>query len=120
MTEPRSHENERRRYLRRPVRIPVDYSSVDAFFSEFASNINEGGAFIETDAPEEPGEIVKLMIRLPLRERPLEVEARVVWVRDSAEDGVAPGMGVEFQNLADDVSALINRVVESLRAQPDR
>ncbi len=44
---------ERRRASREPIKIPIDYSAVDVFFSEFASNINEGGMFIETDTPAE-------------------------------------------------------------------
>ena len=42
---------ERRRHERAELKIPVDYSSVDAFFAEFSQNINEGGMFIEMDRP---------------------------------------------------------------------
>ena len=107
MTLNSSDVHERRRYVRRSVRVPVDYSSVDAFFAEFASNINEGGLFIETDSPEEPGESVKLLIRLPKLEHSLELEGRVAWV--------PPGMGVEFQNLPDDARKIINEVVRELK-----
>ncbi len=34
--------DERRRHERVALKIPVDYSSVDAFFTEFSSNVNEG------------------------------------------------------------------------------
>ena len=110
-----SEVRERRRYHRRSVRVPVDYSSVDAFFSEFASNINEGGLFVETDVPQEPGESVKLLIRLPRLEQSLEVEGRVVWVSEGGDAGSPAGMGVEFQNLPEDVRTVINELVRELR-----
>ena len=115
MTLNSSDVHERRRYVRRSVRVPVDYSSVDAFFAEFASNINEGGLFIETDSPEEPGESVKLLIRLPKLEHSRELEGRVAWGCEGGEVDFPPGMGGEFQNLPDDARKIINEVVRELK-----
>ncbi len=44
-------ESDRRRSEREDLKIPVDYSAVDAFFSEFTTNVNEGGMFIATETP---------------------------------------------------------------------
>ena len=106
---------ERRRYIRQPARIPVDYSSVDAFFTEFASDINEGGVFVQTESPSEPGEMVALEFRLPGVDEPLEIVGRVAWVADGKAEGSSPGMGIEFHHLTSEVRDRINQVVRSLR-----
>ena len=81
---------ERRLFQRAPVTVRVDYSTIDAMFSEFTRNINEGGLFVETEAPAEPGTAVELSFRLPGTRDPLKLEGRVVgeWVdvlRDACE-----------------------------------
>ena len=48
-------DSERRRSTRAPFVVRVDYGTVDAFFSEFTSDVNEGGMFIETETPQPPG-----------------------------------------------------------------
>ena len=57
--DPRSNA-ERRRSERVELMVRVDYKTVDELFSEFARNINEGGMFVETDTPPEPGAAVAL------------------------------------------------------------
>jgi uncharacterized protein (TIGR02266 family) len=105
---------ERRRHDRAELKIPVDYSSVDAFFSEFSQNINEGGMFIEMDRPAELETPVQLQFRLPGEDRPLRVEGRVAWLSDGKE-GSPPGVGIEFQNLSPEIRQTINRIVRQLR-----
>jgi len=115
MTAPHSSQpRERRRSRRAGLEIPVDYSTVDAFFAEFSANINEGGLFVETDAPAEPGIAVQLSFRLPGAKDPVKVEGRVAWVSDGTR-GQPCGMGVEFQTLSAEVRETINEVVRSLR-----
>jgi uncharacterized protein (TIGR02266 family) len=96
----------------------VDYSTVDSFFHEFSSNINEGGVFIETDSPAEPETAVQMSVLLPGAAEPVKVAGRVAWVSDG-ESGSPRGMGIEFQALSQDVRDKINEVVRSLRA-PNR
>ena len=43
---------ERRRSIRALI-VRIEYATVDALFSDFTRNINEGGVFIETDFPGE-------------------------------------------------------------------
>jgi uncharacterized protein (TIGR02266 family) len=112
-----SPPQERRRSERTGLEIPVDYSTVDAFFTEFSSNINEGGLFVETEAPADPGTVVQLSFRLPETRDPLKVEGRVAWVSDGTR-GQPRGMGIEFQALSAELRERINQVVRSLRV-PD-
>jgi uncharacterized protein (TIGR02266 family) len=110
----RSEPRERRRSQRAPLEIPVDYSTVDAFFHEFSANINEGGLFIETDNPAETDTAVQLSFRLPGSSEPVKVEGRVAWISDGTR-GYPQGIGIQFQTLSPEVRERINEVVRSLR-----
>lgn len=105
---------EKRRSDRAPVVVRVDYSTVDAFFSDFTRNINEGGMFIETDEPCTVDELVTLQFQLPGGDEPVRVRGRVVW----SDTGEAPGMGIEFEGLDAATRARINQLVRRLRNEP--
>ncbi len=116
MSDRNSHSRERRGSSRAPLKIPVDYSAVDAFFMEFSANINEGGMFIETETPAEIDTLVQLQFRFPGLEEPVQVAGRVAWVSEE-KDGVSPGMGIEFQDIGPEVRETINMVVRQLRSR---
>ena len=103
---------ERRRSERTPVVVRIEYETVDALFSEFTRNINEGGVFIETDTPAELDSAVLLQFQLPGSREPLKVSGRVVRI---AEDEETPGMGVEFEDLTQHDRARIDALVQQLR-----
>ena len=107
--------SERRRHDRVPLKIPVDYTSVDAFFTEFSANINEGGMFVEMEEPPGLGTLVQLQFSLPGNGEPVQVEGRVAWTSDGKAES-PPGVGIEFHNLAPDVTEQINAVVRTLRS----
>ncbi len=107
---------ERRRSPRAPVTVRVEYATVDAMFSEFTQNINEGGMFIETEQPLALEDRVRLHFRLPGSTEPIEVTGRVSWVSDGREDDT-PGMGVEFENLTSRARDQINELVGRLRVE---
>lgn len=109
-----SSKVERRRWERADLLVRVDYKTVDELFSEFARNINEGGLFVETDAPPALGTSVALEFQIPGSDEPIQVMGRVVRVSDgSGKDG--PGMGIEFENLDNQSRDLINDLVRQLR-----
>ena len=110
----RPSRSERRRAEREDLKIPVDYSAVDAFFSEFTTNVNEGGMFIATETPSPLGSEVALEFRLPGLDRPVNVSGRVAWISDGK--GESPvGMGIEFRELIPEVRTTINDLVRRLR-----
>ncbi len=114
MSEKRYPGSDRRRDSRVPLKIPVDYSSVDDFFVQFSANINEGGLFVEMEKPPELDTEVHLQFRLPDMEQPVLVNGRVAWTNDG-EDGEPAGFGVEFRDLPAETREAINGVVRSLR-----
>ena len=112
--KPKGQRADRRHSERENIKIPVDYSAVDAFFSEFTTNINEGGMFIETENPAAIDSTVQLQIRLPDLERPIKLGGRVAWISDG-KAGSPPGMGIEFQDLTPELRRTINDLVRRLR-----
>lgn len=108
---------ERRKSTRTAAVIPVDYSTVDAFFSEFTTNINEGGMFVGTDQPHPIDTPVTLRFRLPSSSEPCEVGGRVVWIRERPDAEGPRGMGIEFETLDDTTRSRINELVRALRTQ---
>jgi uncharacterized protein (TIGR02266 family) len=112
--DPSGDDSEKRRSERTPLVVRVDYTTVDAFFSEFTANINEGGLFIETESPPPAGTAVLLNFKLPGEKEPIRVHGRVVWTR--VQGGAeSPGMGIEFENLDRAAHARIDQVVRNLR-----
>jgi len=108
---------ERRRSLRAPVVVRIEYATIDALFSDFTRNVNEGGVFIETDCPADLDSVVHLRFRLPGTRENIKVAGRVAWVEPGA-DGQPQGMGVEFENLSEVDRTRINELV--LRLRTDR
>ena len=109
---------ERRRSSRAPIVVRIEYATVDALFSDFTRNINEGGVFIETDAPAPLDSAVHLRFRLPGTRDALRVSGRVAWI-STGPGGKPTGMGIEFEGLTDADRARINALVSRLRAAPD-
>ena len=105
---------ERRQSQREPVKVPVSYGAVDAFFTEFASNINEGGMFIETDNPSDIDDLVQLQFTFPGVEGSIQIGGRVAWINDGKEESPA-GMGIEFLDLTPETRDKINDSVRKLR-----
>jgi uncharacterized protein (TIGR02266 family) len=105
---------ERRRSERTPVVVRIEYATVDALFSEFTRNINEGGVFIETDTPAPLDAVVQLHFQLPGSREPLKVAGRVVRLEPQGGED-PPGMGLEFESLSAADRARIDALVKQLR-----
>ena len=110
---------ERRLSPRAPVTVRVDYSTIDAIFSEFTRNINEGGLFIETERPLPLDEQVQLHFRLPGIDDSFKVSGRVAWIKEAGVEGPA-GMGIEFENLDEGARLRIDEIVQALRVDRNR
>jgi uncharacterized protein (TIGR02266 family) len=109
-------EVELRRSPRAPLVVRIAYSTVDALFSEFTRNVNDGGLFIETDNPPPTDTRVALQFKLPGSDLPIQARGRVTRIQQPGGDGPA-GMGVEFENLGQDARALIDELVRGLKGR---
>ena len=109
-----AHARDRRRSERAELLVRLEYRTVDALFSEFARNINEGGIFVETETPAERGSRVDLQFRLPGSDQPISARGIVVRVAEPGSGG-PPGMGIEFESLDSDSRERINQLVRRLR-----
>lgn len=107
---------ERRRSARAPLVVRVEYSTVDALFTEFSRNINEGGMFIATDQAPALDSSVTMQFSLPGSAEPIKVAGRVTRVSEGG-DGTPRGVGVEFEALDPEARARINSVVQALRTR---
>lgn len=109
---------ERRRAPRSQLVVRVRYATVDALFSEFTRNINEGGLFIATDRPAEEGTRVTLEFELPGAAGTIRAVGRVAWIQSGDQPGPVgrPGMGVEFEDLDHDARERINDFIRKLRS----
>ncbi len=110
---------ERRASQRADIVVRVNYQNVDSLFSEFARNINDGGLFVETEAPQPVGTKVELEFKLPGADQPIKVVGNVVRSvsADQGESDAAAGMGIEFENLDSDVRQQINEIIQKLRSE---
>jgi uncharacterized protein (TIGR02266 family) len=108
-------DGDRRRSHRAELIVRVDYSTVDEMFSEFTSDINEGGVFIETENPQPPGTEVALHFNLPGSERVVKTTGVVVRTT-TGEDREGAGMGIEFEDLPEEARAHINQLIRTLRS----
>jgi uncharacterized protein (TIGR02266 family) len=108
---------ERRRSQRTPVTVRIEYATVDALFSDFTRNINEGGIFVETDELVPLDEKVELRLRLPGTQELVHARGRVVRV-EPASEGSAAGIAIEFEQLDGAARELINQAVRRLRHEP--
>jgi uncharacterized protein (TIGR02266 family) len=110
---------DRRRAKRSALTVRIDYATVDEIFSEFTRDINEGGLFIETEKPHLPGTEVSMQFHLPGSDEVVETVGRVVRVSGGGT-GMAPGMGIEFDELHPEDRRKIDQIVRALRASGAR
>lgn len=84
----------KRRKRRIPCLIPAQYDIAVGSYSSFILDINDYGAFIETDERFPVGYILKLKYFDPFYRIPQELNGEIIW--NSSE-----GIGIKFLNLTE-------------------
>ncbi|MFP2925505.1 TIGR02266 family protein [Pyxidicoccus sp. 3LG] len=98
--------------------LPVAYSSVSGFVTDWAVNLSRGGLYINTDKPLPVDTPVRLLVTLPGAHFPVELKGRVTRTNAlGAATSQSPGMAVEFVDVDDDKRSRIGEFVERLRAE---
>jgi LysM repeat protein len=93
----------RREFPRIPCRVLVDYVVGGAAYRDCIANISEGGAFIETSNPLEPGGPITLSFSLFHDQQPIKVVGEVAWAGPT-------GVGVRFH---------LNQALAHFPSQPE-
>jgi uncharacterized protein (TIGR02266 family) len=110
----------KRKAARLQHEIPVAYRSVGSFLTDWATNISQGGLFINTRKPLPVGTEVKIIIQLPGAAFPFDIGARVKRVEAVGNPtNAAPGMAVEFTELDRARREQIESFVQRLRRDLD-
>jgi type IV pilus assembly protein PilZ len=99
--------------------IPVAYRTVGSFLTDWATNISQGGIFINTRAPLPVGTEVRILIQLPGASFPYQLSGRVARVTEyDNRANLVPGMALEFTDVDDakrrDLEAFVNRLRHQL------
>ncbi len=103
---------DRRNTPRRHIEIELGIYSDSNFYSGFTHDISEGGVFAATYVPLPVGTKLSLHLSLP---GGFEIRATGVvrWIRVQRDpDCLPPGMGIRFDEIADEDSDLIREFVE--------
>lgn len=106
-----------RRFPRAEVSIAVKYRTADGTLEAGrAAGIGGGGLFIESTQPLAPGSPVSVEFTLP--DRPdewLHATGSVAWVCERPDQyHFHPGMGIKFEQIAEDTRARIVALVDRL------
>jgi len=108
----------KRRSSRLHHELPVAYRSVGSFLTDWATNISQGGMFINTRHPLPVGTLVKILIQLPVSAFPVDLVGRVTRVTEFGNQAnVMPGMGIEFTDVDAAKREQIEAFVQKLRTE---
>jgi type IV pilus assembly protein PilZ len=112
----------RRREVRAPVELRVEYFLLDKFIADYTRNISRGGVFIRSEQQLPVGTELVFKLHVPPLEEPLALRGCVAWVRNGADatgGGEAAGMGVEFIYATEEERLRTVRTVEALLSGAD-
>jgi type IV pilus assembly protein PilZ len=92
-------ESDRRRALRAPIELKVEYKRLNTFFADYTKNISRGGTFIGTEKPLAIGTEFVFALVVPHMVESLRLRGKVIWTTstDDATRANPAGMGIEFQ-----------------------
>jgi len=93
--------------------VPIRFFGTDVPGDEYVVNISEGGAFVRTLRPREPGTKVLVDLYLPGTGSVTRINAQVAWNRpqDPLNRGLS-GMGLEFQGALSETREALRAFVE--------
>jgi uncharacterized protein (TIGR02266 family) len=95
--------------------VQVEFRTASSFLVAYSINLSRGGLFLETDADVPTGAAMTLDLTVPTAGT-TSVNGVVAWRRPPGEPSVGPpGLGVEFQDIAPALGALIDRLVTGFR-----
>src|SRR5690606_10704280 len=104
-----------REHPRMPYAVQVEFRTASSFLVAYSVNLSRGGLFLETEAEIPTGATMTLDFAVP-GAGTSSLNGVVAWRRGSAEAAEGPvGIGIEFQDVAPQLGALIDQLVSSFR-----
>lgn len=103
----------RRKSLRVPAELEVEFQDAGGFQRAYLRNISEGGVYIATKLELKMGDRFALTIVVRDPEHTLNLPVEVVWVNKtpSPSSGLEPGVGVAWLALPPEDKAVIKSIV---------
>ena len=101
----------RRKHVRTPTQLIVQYSDRRLFFTEFLSDLSLGGMCIVASKPLEPGTMLIISTSTQL---PIKIEGIVAWSKKSVKHKFKYEIGVRFNELSQDQKSQITDIITSI------
>ncbi len=115
---PATEGEEKRRFIRAPIELKVEYKKLNTFFADYTRNISKGGTFIKTERPLPVGTEFLFRLVIPRIPQPVEIRGQVVWVNElgapTNPEVPDPGMGIRFVYRDDREREEFERMVEGM------
>ena len=108
-----------RGYQRFHTQFTVRFRTAREFVREHAENISRGGVFIQTASPPQVDEVITVQLELP-DGGPVATSSGLVMhtvtVAEAEQNGLIPGIGVQFLDADDQFRERIDRYIQQLSA----
>lgn len=114
--------NETRRDIRVPVRLRVQWKSIEEFAVDFAKDISKGGLFLETEQELLPGSPVLISVEIPDTNTVLELGARVIHRRspeEAQQRNLPSGLGLQFVGISPEIIEQIETFIQERMGAQD-
>ena len=113
---------ERRRYPRARIEWSVTIKTDKGVVAGVTLNVSAGGATLRFQNPPLLDKVFEMTIRIPELDRPLMVEAKVVWSTADIVDNelTLPIIGVNFTNITDQDRWLISKAISKFLRHKER
>lgn len=98
-----------------PYAVQVEFRTASSFLVAYSVNLSRGGLFLETEVEVPAGSPMTLDFTVP-NGGTTSLNGVVAWRRGLEEaEGGPPGIGIEFQDVAPQLGALIDKLVSGFR-----
>jgi len=101
-----------REYDRMPYSVLLEFRTASSFLVAYSVNLSRGGLFIETDADLPSGAGITVDLNIPQAGQ-ISLTGVVTWRRGAESPDGPLGVGIEFQDIAPQLGAVIDRLVSS-------
>ncbi|HTJ40852.1 MAG TPA: TIGR02266 family protein [Kofleriaceae bacterium] len=99
-----------REHPRVPYAVEVEFRTASSFLVAYSVNLSRGGLFLETEADVPVGSEIGLKFAVP-GAGALDLFGRVAWKRGRESPDGPPGLGIEFEDVAQTLGGTIDRLV---------